>query len=441
MTADAGVQAPLVAVGSWGRLPPAPHRPVLLSDRGRAAVVLGATAPGIAHGMGRSYGDACLNPGGTLWMTRGLDRFIAFDPDRGRLECEAGVLLRDIDRLVRPRGWRLPVTPGTQLVTVGGAIANDVHGKNHHVAGSFGDHVLEVALQRSDGSTVHCGPAQAPDWFAATVGGLGLTGVATTATLQLQRTRGPWIDAESTPFGDVDEFFALADAAEAGWEHTVAWVDCVGAARGRGVFHRGNEAEVQDGVPRPRRRLRVPWSPPFSLLNPLSLRVFNAGLYHLGRLRAGRSRVPVESFNFPLDNVGDWNRLYGPRGFYQYQCVLPHAARGAVAGLLAEIARAGAGSFLAVLKTFGRREAPGLLSFPRHGVTLALDFPDAGPPTQALFARLDAVVAEAGGRLYPAKDARMPRALFEAGYPRLAQFLPFRDPGISSAMSRRLFGA
>jgi len=433
--------APGVAVGSWGRLALASHRPVLLADRTRVAAALGDNAPGIAYGMGRSYGDACLNPGGTLWMTRGLDRFIAFDADSGRLECESGVLLRDIERLARPRGWRLPVVPGTQLVTVGGAIANDVHGKNHHVAGSFGDHVLEMSLQRSDGGTVRCGPAQSPEWFAASVGGLGLTGVVTTAALQLQRTRGPWIDAESTAFGGVDEFFALADAAESGWEHTVAWIDCAGPARGRGVFHRGNEAADQDGLPPRRRRLRVPWSPPFSPLNPLSLRVFNASLYHLGRLRAGRSRVPVEAFNFPLDNIGDWNRLYGPRGFHQYQCVLPHAAREAVSGLLAEIARAGAGSFLAVLKTFGRREAPGLLSFPRHGVTLALDFPDGGERTHALFARLDAVVAEAGGRLYPAKDARMPRALFAAGYPRLAQFLPFRDPGISSAMSRRLLGA
>jgi hypothetical protein len=207
------------------------------------------------------------------------------------------------------------------------------------------------------------------------------------------------------------------------------------------LFHRATDAAVQDGAPARGRRLRVPFPPPFSLLNPLSLRVFNTGLYHLGRLRAGRSRVPVVAFNFPLDNIGDWNRLYGPRGFHQYQCVLPHAERGAVAGLLAEIARVGAGSFLAVLKTFGQRESVGLLGFPRHGVTLALDFPERGARTQALFARLDAVVAEAGGRLYPAKDARMPRALFEAGYPRLPQFLPFRDPGISSAMSRRLLGA
>jgi FAD/FMN-containing dehydrogenase len=439
MTADA--DASMAAVGSWGRLAPARHRLVLLADRGRVAAQVGATARGIAHGMGRSYGDACLNPGGTLWMTRGLDRFIAFDADRGRLECEAGVLLRDIERLVRPRGWRLPVTPGTQLVTVGGAIANDVHGKNHHVAGTFGDHVLELVLQRSDGSTLRCGPEQAPDWFAATVGGLGLTGVVTTATLQLQRTRGPWIDAESTPFGDLDGFFALADAAASTWEHTVAWVDCVGPARGRGVFHRGNEARDQDGVPVRRRERRVPFSPPFSPLNAASLRMFNAALFHLGRWRAGVSRVPVESFNFPLDNLGDWNRLYGPRGFYQYQCVLPQAGRGAVAELLAQIARAGAGSFLAVLKTFGAREPAGMLSFPRHGVTLALDFPNAGARTEALVARLDAVVAEAGGRLYPAKDARMPRALFEAGYPRLAQFHAYRDPGINSAMSRRLLGA
>ncbi len=427
-------------VEAWGRLDCQPHAIVPLYDPVQAARAVRLALPGLAHGMGRSYGDQGLNPGGTLWMTRGLDRFIAFDPGTGELSCEAGVLLRDVQRVMRPQGWKLPVTPGTQLVTVGGAIANDIHGKNHHVRGTFGDHVAGIELLRTDGERIDCSREQAPDWFAATVGGMGLTGLVATARLRLARTAGPWMDVETLPFATVDEFFALADASERDWEHTVAWVDCIGPRRGRGIFTRAIEAADQSGAaPAPRRRA-IPLVPPMSLVNGLSLRAFNALYFGLNRQRAGRSRQFVDAFAYPLDSIGNWNRMYGPRGFFQYQCVLPHAARGQVEAVLGEIARAGSGSFLAVLKTFGAATPPGMLSFPMHGVTLALDFPNAGDATTSLMARLDGIVGAAGGRLYNAKDARMPRAMFEAGYPRLGEFLPYRDPGISSAMSRRLLG-
>lgn len=430
-------------VTSWGRLGTHPHHVIALtSPAGVRAQVGDAPLPGVAYGMGRSYGDACLNPGGTLWLTTGLDHFISFNVSTGRLVCEAGVLLRDIQQVAVAHGWMLPVTPGTQWVTVGGAIANDVHGKNHHVLGSFGDHVRGLTLVRTDGEVMECGPGEGSEWFEATVGGLGLTGVITQAEIQLRRVAGPWLDTETIPFADLDEFFQLADDSEADWEHTVSWVDCVAGGSGRGIFMRANAAQDQ-GRPAPRgRRLTMPIVPPVSLVNRLTLRPFNTAYYHLKKQRAGRAVVHYEPFFYPLDNLLEWNRMYGPKGFYQYQCVVPRdVGRDAVQTMLQEIARSGEGSFLAVLKTFGNRRALGMLSFPQPGVTLALDFPNHGERSHRLFERLDAIVREAGGRLYPAKDARMPRALFEAGYPRLAEFTKYRDPGISSGLSRRLMGS
>ena len=430
-------------VSSWGRLSADPHHVVGLSDprKVREALSCGG-APGVAHGMGRSYGDACLNPQGTLWLTTGLDHFIAFDDRTGRLVCEAGVLLCDIQRLAVPRGWILPVTPGTQLVTVGGAIANDVHGKNHHVLGAFGDHVQRLTLLRTDGETIQCGPDERPDWFAATVGGVGLTGVIVQAEIQLRRIPGPWLETETIPYANLDEFFQLADDSEAQWEHTVSWIDCIPGSGGRGVFMRGNPVAAERQPVPPGRQLTMPIVPPVSLVNRLSLRPFNMAYYHLKKWRAGRAVTHYEPFFYPLDNLLEWNRMYGPRGFFQYQSVVPRGvARDAVQSMLQEIARFGDGSFLAVLKTFGNRAPVGMLSFAQPGATLALDFPNHGEHTQKLFARLDAIVTEARGRIYLAKDARMPRALFEAGYPRLPEFLKYRDRGISSGLSRRLMGS
>ncbi|WP_281915782.1 FAD-binding oxidoreductase [Caldimonas thermodepolymerans] len=431
-------------ITSWGRLFHEPHRVLPLCDRRSAIDVITSQHPGLAYGMGRSYGDQCLNPHGTLWTTAGLDRFIDFDADTGVLRCEAGVLLRDIQQVMIPRGWALPVTPGTQFVTVGGAIANDVHGKNHHRVGSFGHHVRRLQLVRTDGSLIECGPQQHADWFAATVGGMGLTGVILTAELQLQRTPGPWLDNETVPFEGLDQFFALADASESGWEYTVSWIDCLSPGAVRGIFLRAN-ASAQEGPRRhrdDRRPLSMPFVPPVSLVNRLTLRPFNLAYYHLQKRHAGRQLVHYQSYFYPLDHILHWNRMYGPRGFFQYQSVIPRdVAADAVAAMLREIRALGEGSFLAVLKTFGQRESLGMLSFPQPGVTLALDFPNRPPGTLRLFERLDAIVKEARGRLYLAKDARMPRDLFEAGYPRHAEFLAYRDPGITSAMSRRLLGS
>lgn len=430
----------MVAVSSWGRLCSPEHDLRVLYDPAMVAHALRSERPGLARGAGRSYGDVGLNPDGVLWQLSGLDRFVEFDVERGRLVCEAGILLRDIQSMVIPRGWMLPVTPGTQMVTVGGAVANDVHGKNHHAMGSFGDHVRRIALVRTDGRVIECGPTLMPEWFAATVGGAGLTGVITHAELQLRRVPSPWLVTETIPYRTVGEFVALADDSEQDWEYTVSWIDCLSAA-GRGIFLRANHTEVADLVEPAKRAKTMPFTPPVSLVNQLSLRLFNKAYFQLNKRRAGRAIAHYAPFFYPLDNLLEWNRMYGPKGFFQYQCVVPNESGIDVIGaLLGEIARSGDGSFLAVLKTFGNRRAPGTLSFARPGLTLALDFPNHGERTERLFMRLDAIVREARGRLYLAKDARMPRDLFETGYPGLGEFLPYRDPGISSALSRRLMG-
>jgi FAD/FMN-containing dehydrogenase len=427
-------------VSSWGRLSALPHEVIELGDRSRVAAELARRRPGIAYGLGRSYGDECLNPDGVLWRTAGLDRFIRFDEANGRLVCEAGVVLRDIQRLAIPRRWGLPVLPGTQFVTVGGAIANDVHGKNHHETGTFGDHVKSLRLLRTDGQEIVCGPTERPDWFAATVGGLGLTGLIVEAELQLRRLPGPWLETETISYFGLDEFFRLSEESHPAWEHAVSWIDCTSGDAVRGLFMRARPAAGEHGTWR-ERRLAMPLVPPVSLVNRLTLRPLNQLYWTMKRRHLGQRIAHYEPFLFPLDGIRDWNRLYGPAGFYQYQCVVPREAGYApVRDMLAAIAKSGDGSVLAVLKTFGERWPTGLLSFARPGVTLALDFQNRAS-VETLFERLDAIVSAACGRLYPAKDARMPRAMFEAGYPRLGEFLKYRDPGMSSAMSRRLMGS
>jgi len=426
---------------SWGRYPLANQALVSIVDRhAELPAVTGSLLP---HGNGRSYGDSCLNEGGTLLHTRPMDRFMKFEAQTGVLECEAGVLFSEILDLVVPQGWFLPVTPGTKFVTVGGAIANDVHGKNHHKAGSFGCHVLELELLRSDGSRRLCSPQQHPEWFAATIGGLGLTGLITRAKIQLRRVAGPWMSTEVHRFKDLPGFFRLSQQSDQDYEYTVAWIDCAsqGKALGRGIFTRANHAPARpDSRPNaPSRRLGVPLTPPISLINPLSLRAFNTLYYHRQRESTGHVTTHYEPHFYPLDGVGDWNRIYGPRGFMQYQCVVPPSeSLGCMQTLVETIAASGQGSFLAVLKQFGKIPSPGMLSFPRPGATLALDFPNRGASTLALLDRLDDIVAAAGGAVYPAKDARMPAKYFKQYFPMWEAFGHYIDPKFSSSFWRRV---
>ena len=428
-------------VGSWGNVIRATHAVHELRSRYDEFPTPPEGTTVLPFGNGRSYGDSCLNVGGALAQTRGLDRFIHFDRETGVLACEAGVLLADILRLAVPAGWFLPVVPGTCYVTVGGAIANDVHGKNHHHAGTFGRHVRRLELLRSNGERILCSPDENTGWFAATVGGLGLTGIVTWAELQLRPIAGPWLDIETIRFANLETFFALSAEAERDCEYTVAWIDCLGRGKhlGRGILQAANHAP-QPGPSRlvGARRMAVPFPLPMSLVNNVSLRAFNTVHYHRHSPRRRRSRHDYQSFFFPLDGILHWNRLYGPAGFYQYQCVVPTAAaHEATAELLETIARSGSGSFLAVLKRFGPLTSPGILSFPREGVTLALDFPNTGGPLEKLFESLDRIVIAARGALYPAKDGRMPPALFRSGYPRWREFLQYIDPACSSSFWRR----
>ncbi|MCC2658586.1 MAG: FAD-linked oxidase [Panacagrimonas sp.] len=432
---------PTVPGSSWGRWPRHAHAQcVPVSDRFRAPDFADG-APCLPWGNGRSYGDSCQNADGRLLLTQGLDRFIAFDLDTGVLECEAGVQLADIIDLVLPKGWFVPVTPGTRFVTVGGAIANDVHGKNHHRAGSFGHHVTGFELLRSDGSTRWCtADGQHAAWFAATIGGLGLTGLIRRARLQLRRVPGAWLTGQSHRFGNLAEFFALSRESDRDYEYTVSWLDCTarGDALGRGVFMRGNHAPIEGRVPR-ERALRVPVTPPVSLINRLSLQAFNRLYYARPSARCDAATWHYRPFFYPLDSVLEWNRIYGPRGFFQYQCVVPpEPAQDALTGMIDAIARSGSGSFLAVLKMFGERPSAGLLSFPRPGATLALDFPNQGEDTLRLLERLDEITRAAGGAVYPAKDARMSAASFQQYFPRWREFGAFVDPRFSSSFWRRV---
>lgn len=418
---------------SWGRHPRVWQNRIVVHDR--FAPLPRPFGQVLPHGNGRSYGDSCQLPEGTLLAMRGLDRFIDFDPERGILRCEAGVLLADIIDLVLPHGWFPAVTPGTRFVTVGGAIANDVHGKNHHAAGSFADHVNAFELLRTDGQRLSVRPGD--PWFAATVGGLGLTGAITWAELRLRRVAGPWLVTHTLEFGDLDEFIALSAVLDGRHEYTVAWVDCCDAA-GSGLFMTGDHFTGPATGERPgRSRLTVPITPPFSLVNRLTLAPFNR-LYRRKHRGDGQQLQHYQPFFYPLDAIGHWNRLYGPAGFLQYQCVIPPAATPALKELFHRVAASGVGSPLAVLKRFGDRQSHGLMSFPRPGFTLALDFPNTGGAVHDLLRSLDEIVVAAGGAVYPAKDARMSAPAFRRYFPHWESFMQFKDPLMSSGLWRRV---
>ncbi|MGR2930014.1 FAD-binding oxidoreductase [Acidithiobacillus ferriphilus] len=383
-----------------------------------------------------------MNDSGALLDMRGLDRFLSFDHSTGILRCEAGVLLADILALVVPMGWFLPVTPGTRFVTVGGAIANDVHGKNHHRTGTFGQHVQRLALRRSDQGVVLCSVTENADLFHATIAGLGLTGAILWAEIQLRPIANAAMDTETIRFSNLDAFFDLSGESDRDYEYTVAWIDCLAQGKflGRGLFMRGNHATPQEKLPAPPGKTRgFPVDMPFPLVNVWSLRAFNSLYYRKQFAKMRRTITHYEPFFYPLDGVLHWNRLYGRRGFLQYQCVVPpESAKESIRALLEIIATARSGSFLAVLKVFGNRFSPGLLSFPRPGATLALDFPNQGQHTLDLLDQLDTIVASAGGAVYPAKDARMSGEHFRQYFPRWEEFQRYIDPRFSSSFWRRV---
>jgi FAD/FMN-containing dehydrogenase len=423
-------------MNSWGRL-----KNVTTSVESPAWInqIPTPSGPTLAYGLGRSYGDSCLLSGGTMIETRFLDRLISFDRETGLLRAEAGITLDAILRFCVPLGWFLPTTPGTRQVTLGGAIANDVHGKNHHRAGCFGNHVPGFELLRSDGSrTVH--QAGSP-LHSATIGGLGLTGIITWAELQLVPIRSADLDVELIRFTGIDEFLTLSRESEAPWEHTVAWIDCLASGRslGSGIFIRGNWSTSGKLKPHNPPGASVPVDFPDFALNRLSITAFNKLYYHRFAGKSKKLQQHYSPFFHPLDAFQGWSRIYGKRGFYQYQCVIPFAAGAEpMKNLLSRISRSGQGSFLAVLKTFGDTPSPGMLSFPSPGITLALDFANHGRETLALLGDLDIIVRAACGRFYPAKDARMSPGDFTHSFPRLEEFRPFIDPAFTSDFWNRI---
>jgi FAD/FMN-containing dehydrogenase len=419
------------------------ERQAVSADQAMRELRGNATPPSglLAFGNGRSYGDSCHNDGGSLVPMRPRKAVRAFDPETGVIDAEAGITLEEIVAHVAPSGHFLPVTPGTRYVTLGGAIANDVHGKNHHRRGTFGCHVESFQLLRSDGALHHCSPSENAELFAATIGGLGLTGLILSARLKLMKVGSLDILEKITRFADLDNYFDLAAAADEENEYAVAWVDQLGSGRsaGRGVLIAGNHAENGNFRTKARRTpVGVPFELPFSVLNRFSLSLFNSAYFH-GKSRNSAAHLSdYGTFFYPLDGVANWNRLYGPAGLYQHQCVVPFdAARSVIPAMLAASRKAGQSSFLTVLKRFGTVRSPGLMSFPRPGYTLTMDFPNRGAQTLALLDTLDAMTIEAGGRVNPYKDHRMTAEVFRAGFPEWTQLERLRDPSFCSDFWRR----
>lgn len=393
----------------------------------------------LAYAQGRSYGDVCLNEEGVLLDTQHLDHFINYDKEKGILRCEAGVTFETILQLIIPHNWFLPVTPGTKYISVGGAVANDVHGKNHHKEGTFGRHVIKFELLRSNGERLICSPTENTDLFNATVGGLGLTGLINWVEFSLKKIPGSQIDQETIRFNNLSEFYKISDESDKDWEYTVAWIDCLatGDELGRGLFIRGNHSTSETKHKFKNSKLSVPFNAPGFLLNKYTVSAFN-NLYYKKPIKQF-STVDYDPFFYPLDSIANWNKLYGRKGFMQYQCVIPKEHReNAMLEMLSIISASGQASFLSVLKEFGDIKSPGLLSFPKPGITLALDFSNRGQKTLDLLDELDVITLKYKGSVYPAKDARMSAMSFTKYFPNWNKFVKYIDPHFSSNFRRRI---
>ena len=436
-------------ISSWGGLRREARdicTPAFSSDMRRILQsARGAGLRSLVIGNLRSYGDEVLCPDGFYLRTTRCDRILQIDVAGNTVTAECGIRMDELQRRLTPLGLMIPVMPGTALLTLGGAIANDVHGKNHHAAGTFGRFVRKLQLVRTNGETFLCSPSENPDYFAATIGGLGLTGAITWSTIELRRISSPILRVASQRMRCLSEFFGIDDRNKEQHEYTVAWIDCLakGKSLGRGIYSTADFIETSAPAPDPtpfgmkRLRIGVPFSLPMSPVNRLTVGAMNS-LYYRTQL-AGVRYLDFREWLYPLDAVGHWNRVYGLRGFFQFQCVIPtRQAEQGISNLLKTIALCRQGSFLAVLKNFGGKSSPGLMSFPMSGATLALDFPNHGAATRDLLLELCRITLEAGGRLYPAKDAHSSPDSLKFGYPNFARFKTLVDPGIESMMSRRL---
>lgn len=437
-------------LSGWGRYPVS-HACVIRPERCRDLALGSASA--LARGLGRSYGDASLNADGTVILMERLNRFLSFDDKTGLLHAEAGVSLKEILDVFVPRGWFLPVTPGTKFATIGGCIASDVHGKNHHRDGTFGSHITSLELMLADGSKKVCSPQQHPDLFWATVGGMGLTGVITEATLKLIPIETAYMKVRHHVAKNLGEIISFLNDKSKDDKYSVAWIDCLstGTDFGRSILMSGHHATRQElpakiknplVIPSSSKR-SIPFDMPSWLLNPWTVKAFNAIFYAYNKSKIQPFITDYNSYFYPLDGVDNWNRLYGKNGFVQYQFVVPsHGADTSLRRLLEELTQSRRASFLAVIKKFGN-EGQGILSFPHEGYTLALDIPMSDPGLLDFLDHLDKLVLKYEGRLYLAKDSRLKPETFRAMYPRYAKWLQVKalcDPAwkFTSDLSRRL---
>lgn len=436
---------PLSELSGWGRVPIVQGRELRSEDLEAITADVALT-----RGMGRSYGDASLPVSATDVVAGSplANRLLTFDASTGIVRAEAGMQLVDLNNWSLPRGWFTPVTPGTHFVTLGGMVAADVHGKNHHCNGCFGEHVTALRMRIADGRIIECSDDHEPELLRATLGGMGLTGHILEVEFRLQRIPSPWIWGESDRYDDLDVLIDHLKAAGEHWPYTVCWVDCqnTGARLGRGVLMRGRWAEPHEAPaapPQPKPDLAVPFVVP-GLPLQTGVKLFNRLYYTMHGRRTHRGIQNPHWFFYPLDVIGEWNRLYGRRGFTQYQCVLPLAGERSIHKRFLQRLAAGGGAVLCVMKDCGA-EGKGMLSFPKPGISFALDIPNRGAPTQALVDALDELVIAAGGRVYLAKDAFTRGENFRRMEPRLDAWQRVRrqwDPEgrLRSAQSVRVLG-
>ena len=436
-------------IANWGNYPVIESNEVSFAFREELPRILSENSPLIARGNGRCYGDASL--AANTISTLKFDKILAFDKMTGVFECQSGLTLDQILDVIVPAGWFLPVTPGTKFITLGGAVASDVHGKNHHVAGSFSSHIVDMDVLVGSTQTITCSPVIETDLFEASCGGMGLTGIILRVKFQLKKIETSFIKQKQIKAANLEELIELFDKFSS-YTYSVAWIDCLkkGENFGRSILILGEHAEITD-LPQEqqknplklpsKKQINFPFNLPSWVLNAFTVKAFNFLFYSKNFNKEIDTVVGYEPFFYPLDAILNWNRGYGKQGFVQYQFVIPLGAKQGLIDILTRISVSGRGSFLAVLKIFGKQES--LISFPMQGYTLALDFPvDAG--LLSFLDELDAVVLKHGGRVYMSKDARMKPAMLRQGYPELEKFLGIirkYDPEsrFQSIQSQRLF--
>ena len=393
-----------------------------------------------------SYSDCCLNDKGILLDTTELNHLIAFDVHKGIIRCEAGIQLGAILQTIVPKGWFLPVTPSTKNISIGGAIAHDIHGRNHYSAGTFGTYLTQFEILRSDGSRIVCSPEGNTDLFRATIGGMGLTGLITWAEFKLKKVQSPLINMETFKFNSLDECLHLQEDSKNTFEHFTTWLDLAGSSEKclKGLFIRGNHSsklfsqeQTQDSLSR-KPLLSVPFIGPTFLVNKFTVKLLNFAYFQKEITKHSQKTTDYDTFLYQLDRVGNWNRLLGSHGFYHYQFVIPEHNMSFLPRIIDTIGSSRAISFQAVMKRFGVKSSPGILSFPMPGISLSMDFINQGKRTIGLFQKLDRIVCELGGRVYLAKNAVLDSATFKQYYPSWEEFLKYKDPAFSSSLWRRI---